>query len=184
MHGTNSEDIQKYLHKVMTISKFICYALKTICGVFCLFLVAFLIFSIISQVAPANIPFVFPPTLYETILLVIAGLVVTSIIWIGAQVFSDASKGIPPFAFEQVRRLRSIAVLLLLYMLLEVLLSPAFSSIFHIGDVGVGYAVVSNFSEPTISINFGAILGSAVFWALSFIFEYGITLQKLSDETL
>lgn len=89
------------------------------------------------------------------------------------KIFSDASKGCSPFTMIQVRRLRLMAAALLVYAILEFAITYC-SSFARQDWAGPSVATVDLF----------AIIAAAVVFAFSFVFKYGILLQKLSDETL
>lgn len=80
-----------------------------------------------------------------------------------------------------------MAFILLLYSFLEALLELANSQIllvsksdaFQVGNL------VSSFSSSTgTTLNLFPLLMAAMFFALSYVFKYGVLLQQESDETL
>ena len=56
-------------------------------------------------------------------------------------------------------------------------------SIAQIDDVNVNFRD-SSAAAHTVSINVGSLLGAALLFTLSFVFEYGVLLQEFSDDTL
>ena len=92
------------------------------------------------------------------------------------KIFSDTSKGHSPFTMLQVKRLRLIAISLLAYGVLEFVMTCS-AAFMNQGWAGSSAGSVS----PTL--NFFPLVAAVVF-AFSFVFKYGILLQKLSDETL
>lgn len=93
------------------------------------------------------------------------------------KIFSDTSKGHSPFTMLQVKRLRLIAISLLAYGVLEFVMTCS-AAFMNQGWAGSSAGSVS----PTL--NFFPLVAAAVVFAFSFVFKYGILLQKLSDETL
>lgn len=89
------------------------------------------------------------------------------------KVFSDASKGRSPFTMLQVRRLRVVSAFFLVYAVLEVVLTSVVP--FMAGGVDEGFV-------PTL--NLFPFVASAVIFAFSFVFKYGVLLQEFSDETI
>lgn len=77
----------------------------------------------------------------------------------------------------QVKRLRLIAISLLAYGVLEFVMTCS-AAFMNQGWAGSSAGSVS----PTL--NFFPLVAAAVVFAFSFVFKYGILLQKLSDETL
>ena len=96
-------------------------------------------------------------------------------------VFSDAANGRSPFTLEQVKRLRIIALSLLIYAVLEVVFSTS-SVVMQLGNINSGY--FSTNGSEIITIDFAPFIAAAVVCAFSFVFKYGVLLQEFSDETL
>ena len=80
-----------------------------------------------------------------------------------------------------VKRLRLIAGLLAIYAIVDVVISG------HIGLVqyaGLNSGYVSTGGNEIIPINLAPIIGASVAFAFSFVFQYGVLLQELSDDTI
>ena len=93
------------------------------------------------------------------------------------RIFSDASKGSSPFTMVQVRRLRLVAGSLLLYGVLEFVMTIAVSS------AQQGFANMTLNGEVA-TINLFPLVAAAVVFAFFFVFKYGVLLQELSDDTI
>lgn len=99
-------------------------------------------------------------------------------------IFKDISNGITPFSSAQVKRIRLIALFLLLYSILETLLPMGLTDIISYSDFSIGYFVAAGTNEPSISINIGALIAATIVYCVSVAMEYGIVLQNQSDEIL
>ena len=108
---------------------------------------------------------------------VLCGIAMAAICITLIKIFSDTSKGHSPFTMLQVKRLRLIAISLLAYGVLEFVMTCS-AAFMNQGWAGSSAGSVS----PTL--NFFPLVAAAVVFAVSFVFKYGILLQKLSDETL
>ena len=85
------------------------------------------------------------------------------------------------FAVALMKRLRLIAGLLAIYAIVDVVISG------HIGLVqyaGLNSGYVSTGGNEIIPINLAPIIGASVAFAFSFVFQYGVLLQELSDDTI
>ena len=97
-------------------------------------------------------------------------------------VFRDISLGESPFTLKQARRIRAIAWLLLLCALTEALLPTGGIVAYQVagGVFGTEYHT----SPISTSLRIGPIIVALVFFVLSSVFKYGVTLQELSDDTV
>lgn len=121
---------------------------------------------------------------YVLIILLGIGFIMAYLLKIGSDVFRDVACGETPFTLVQAKRFKTASIILLVYVVLEALLSPGCMALMQMNGIDVGYVFVNYASFPSISINIGALLVAAAFFSLSLIFEYGVLLQELSDETL
>ena len=161
------------LDRTNKVCKFICALMKLVFALVCIWWVATIIVmtialfdsNSINNVGYLNLPAL---VMYVFSRAVMAVTCVTLI-----KIFSDASKGCSPFTMIQVRRLRLMAAALLVYAILEFAITYC-SSFARQDWAGPSVATVDLF----------AIIAAAVVFAFSFVFKYGILLQKLSDETL
>ena len=81
---------------------------------------------------------------------------------------------------SQVKRLRIIAVLLLLYAVLDMVATNAMA-VMQIDVINSGYISTNS---AIVTVNFTPFIAAAVVYAFSFVFKYGVLLQEFSDETL
>lgn len=103
---------------------------------------------------------------------IISGAFVLRIFIIAYQMFKSISINIMPFSEDNVKRLKHIGAILLIYSLIEPISRKGFYS---------SYApeITIRSSLDTVSV----ILALAFFF-IAIIFDYGAELQRFSDETL
>ena len=79
----------------------------------------------------------------------------------------------------QVKRLRIIAVMLILYAVFDIAMK--YNAVFlQFNGMNSGYASM----DSMLTIDFAPLVVAAVVYAFSFVFKYGVLLQEFSDETL
>lgn len=103
------------------------------------------------------------------------------------RMLGDISENRTPFTLTNANRLLLLAVTLLLYTLLEALLASVDSQFvlsLNNSSIEIGNLVSSFSSESGTTLNLFPLLMSAMFFALSYVFKYGVLLQQESDETL
>ena len=111
------------------------------------------------------------------------GTLTMLILWNLFQIFQEVVRGHATFSEAQADRLRSIAVIALAYVVLDLIVSFGFIYEPFLG-VGFGMVVNDGVDVPTVNINFGMLAFSAIMYSLSAIFRYAALLQQLSDETV
>ena len=103
------------------------------------------------------------------------------------KMLSDISQNRTPFTLINAKRLLALALILLLYAILETLLASVDSQfILSVNDnsIEVGNFMRDITSDSGTTLNLFPLLMSAMFFALSYVFKYGVLLQQESDETL
>ena len=118
------------------------------------------------------------------ILCIVFGLLIAVFLRQAIHFLSDIEKGESPFSMRQVRRIRVVALIFMVYVVVEAVFSIGQTTLVESGSLMVKYSVTSVNSNPTLSINFGMLSAAAILYCLSLVFEYGTLLQQLSDETL
>lgn len=121
----------------------------------------------------------FIPAMY---VLVYGGLVVLMLYKL-MQVFAEIVQAGDPFSEKQGERFRVIAFAALMIVLLELVFAAEFSYMV-VPEWGYGVIVHDGFDGPTINLNVGMLVFSAIMYSLSAIFRYAALLQQLSDETV
>lgn len=96
-----------------------------------------------------------------------------------ANVFTDMKQGSSPFNEKQVWRIRWLAIMMVLFAVLDSVFAYTSTTLF--GTVALSSAPGPE--GPEIKINIGALFMSLVLFCLSVVFEHGTLLQRLSDET-
>ena len=110
--------------------------------------------------------------------LVFSAFVVTIMVMV-IRLLQSIQKGTTPFTMVNARRLRRIGWMLVLFEVLQHVTTRLFWSVSS-GMVEDGETVVYYYSSTAGMV---AIVGLAVL-AISVVFQYGVELQQLSDETL
>lgn len=182
MLNREAEATELSLSRIRKISKVINRLLKFLSALLLAFLVVTILLSILCSLGLLEAGLNASPL--DLVILSAYGLVIIGLVFVVASIFSDVAKGESPFSLAQVNRFRIIAVFLLVYVVLDAFMSTGTVAQVHVGELELGYDLVDNSGGSTLSVNIGALLGAGVFWALSLIFEYGVLLQELSDETL
>ena len=181
MLNEEAQKTEESLNKSSKVCKYISISLKIIFAIFCIcwmLSIGVMVFGLIDpsladRESAMGVPLL---VLYLAYGVVIALLLVALI-----GVFSGVAKGESPFAMAQVKKLRIIAGLLLLYAIIDNVIAQNNSLIIFSG-LNSGY--VSPNSNQIIQINFAPFIVAGAVYAFSFVFKYGVLLQELSDETI
>lgn len=175
--------VEASLDRIRKFSKVVGAILRVSFVLVLLYWLAFTALSIVSMTFSVDFGIETTESIY--VLLVLLGIgFIMAILLKGSDVFKDVALGESPFTLVQARRFKAVSLIVLVYVLLEALLSPGCMALLQMSGIDVGYVFVDYASSPSISINIGALLVAAVFFSLSLVFEYGLLLQELSDETL
>lgn len=111
------------------------------------------------------------------------GLIICFFLYKLIQIFTDVVKGNESLSVEQAHRLRFLAVMLFLLFILD--LSYSAGVVLEvIPQAGYNIIVNDGIEKPTINLNVGMLVFSAIMYSLSAIFRYAALLQQLSDETV
>ena len=104
-----------------------------------------------------------------------------------SKILESISDDRTPFTIKNANRLLWLALIMLLYDLLGELLNIVDTQfLLQIGDssIMVGTFVRDYSSNAGTTIDIFPLVIAAVFFALSYVFKYGVLLQQESDETL
>ncbi|EAF0350772.1 TPA: DUF2975 domain-containing protein [Listeria monocytogenes] len=102
---------------------------------------------------------------------VFSSMILAYLLWTASMIFKDLAANFTPFNDITVSRLRRIAVLMIIYALVPQII----------------YSILHTVLIPGYSINLGLNMSfffALIFYCLTEIFRYGVSLQKESDETL
>lgn len=126
-----------------------------------------------------NDPLSFVPLTY----LLCYGSLVLAVFMVMLQVFSDVIRDGKPFSLPQADRLGFISLVALVFVIVELLFTAGLSYDL-IPEYGYSMVINDGNSEPTINLNIGMLVFSAIMYSLSAILRYAALLQQLSDETV
>lgn len=185
MNG-NISNTQTSLIRVKKWCRVFSIILKTILILFFLaiiVLLALMLFSALSNDSSIS-PITSDVALLDIVRILILYTMIATTLITGSKILTDAAKGHSPFAQTQVKRIRIIAFALFVYAILDALVSPGFISLFQSDTMSIGVQSLPDSENVIIPINLGALSAAGGFFCLSLVFEYGVLLQQLSDETL
>lgn len=114
---------------------------------------------------------------------VVYGIATLVLLKIMHDVFADIAKGESPFARVQVKRFRWAALILLIGAIVEAIFSSSAMSVVQYDDMNITYHD-SSVPGNALRLNAGSLLGAALLFTISFVFEYGALLQEFTDDTL
>jgi hypothetical protein len=101
----------------------------------------------------------------------IVNIIISGIMFILLYKMFQNMRGATPFTDENVRTMKLLAIILFIFAIL----APVMNA--------VANSMMDNVSIPEW-IGLEMIIGAAIFYCLSLIFQYGTELQKESDQTL
>ena len=165
------------MKKIRKVCRFIALGLRVILFVYAVYWTVALFNMVTSFVSIDG----GSQNIISVVLHLLHGLTIASLLLLFSSIFADTKRGRSPFGMSQVKRLRIIAGLLLLYSIVDFGVTLNTIS-FQSGSLSSGY--VSTNSNVITPINLAPIFGAAVTFAFSFVFKYGILLQEFTDETL
>lgn len=176
-------EVETSLRRTRKICKFLKYVFKIALVFFvALWVVLLLVIALsIFSVGPFNQLNISLSVTLPLVFYIFATIMLLSIMH---GVFRDIADKRSPFSKTQVRRFRWAAVVLLAGAVVEAVFSSGVVPIAQIDDVNVNYRDSSAARGHTISINAGSLLGAALLFTISFVFEYGALLQEFTDDTL
>lgn len=172
------------LRRVKRVCRVLDIMLKVALALFCIFWIVSLILTIASIVSPAEHSSSSSMGFLLLAKQLIIGTLTASLLLIAGRIFSEISKGRSPFDIIQVKRMRLISLIFLLFVALEILFTPGLISVALGSSFDLFYTSEVSGDGNIIPVNLGSLFTSAVFFCLSYVFEYGVLLQKLSDETV
>lgn len=179
--GNMDDATESALAKTNKACRFIGVALKIVFAIFVVFWVGTALIMTLSLVFPGSFGLMENVALHNIVLYVGQGIVIAVMFVAFMSIFSDVSKGETPFTMMQVRRLRLVAGMLVLYGFLDFAVAAS-AAVMQINGLDSGFVATSG--NIIIPINLVPLIAAAVVFAFSFVFKYGVLLQKFSDETL
>jgi hypothetical protein len=114
--------------------------------------------------------------------LLVSGLLSAVFIGIVTLILRDISKGETPFTRKQSKRIRLIAYLTFAQVILELLFSMVATALYPDGLVILGYYHIPESSALTMYLDLQALIFAIICYCISLAFEYGVLLQRDSDD--
>lgn len=181
----SAQGISLFLEKVRHICK-VCSIIVTGVLILSCFLAAVfvcLLFFSLAQGQEASNVSMFLNSVSPMRVIVIFALAI-AVLFTGRLLLDDVVNESSPFSQIQAKRIRRIAFFLLVFVVFEVILSPGLVSVFQHIEMPTNLVNTSMNAVTLIPFNLGIICAAGGLICLSFVFEYGVLLQKQSDETL
>lgn len=170
--------------KICKILSLLCKLAFFILALWCIAVLALMCFSLSQTNFNGEI---LPLALAVPFLFILYSLNACLIPFIFGKMLSDISEDRTPFTLRNANRLLFLALILLMYAIFEALLASVDSQFVLIAgndSIEVGNFIRDFASNSGTTLNLFPLLMSAMFFALSYVFKYGVLLQQESDETL
>ena len=181
MLNEDALETQESISRINKVCKLINVVFKVILVIFCAYWVVAIV-GMIFGAANNDSSQQLAGTIFFHILLFSTHVVVIAfLIWVLIAIYYEAYKVESPYTFIQVKRLRWIAGLLLIYAVLDFLITQN-NALLSYSGMDSGYISTSDIS--IIQVNLGPLIAAGAVYAFSFVFKYGVLLQEFSDETL
>lgn len=177
-------EIESSLKRVEKISKFVYYLFTVFFWLYLILLVAGAGLGLASLLFLHGDSAGFSSSWLDLLTFAVTGVPNLLIVKTIANIFRDIGKGNSPFSKQQVRRIRWIAIFILIGALIDFLLSTPIVTALTNEIMSFGYVSHVAMQNNFVSINLSAVFMALVLFCLSLAFEYGTLLQQLSDETL
>lgn len=179
MPNEESSKTEESLSKVNKVCRFISLIMKIVFALICIWWIFAAGLMGASLVNPDAFDSVENVSISGLLLFVAYGVVIGVCFVILIKIFSDTAKGRSPFTMLQVRRLKTISAMLIMYAVFDIAMK--YNAVFlQFNNMNSGYASM----DSVLTIDLAPIIVAAVVFAFSFVFKYGVLLQELSDETL
>lgn len=114
---------------------------------------------------------------WNTILYLMLHTIFVIPVWMIANVCRELSQGLSPFRAIQIRRLRIASLCAFAAGFIALIITPG-ETVATLGNVTIGMRT----GQSTFNASFYGT--AAVLFLLSFVFEYGVLLQRVSDDTV
>lgn len=174
-------EVDMVLVKLKKACRYIGLVMKTVFVIFCVYWLVVIAGMAYALLYPGAMDIESGSNAFLVVLYIAHGCVIAAMLAIFIVIVTDTEKGKPPFTLLQVRRLRLIALLLIVYAVLDFAVTSNMASV-SIAQVSSGYALTND--NVIVPINLAPIFAAGVVFAFSFVFKYGVLLQEFSDETL
>lgn len=181
----NEEAIQTMatLDRVKKACKVFSVVFTIALAILCLFFIAYIALFTYASVSGTS-PMSFHVSSEEFVRMAINCALAIVVFVTTIQMLRSVTKGLSPFTTSLTKYIRRLAIVFLLYFFFDIIASPGFISFVQNDLLSFGFRDNPNVGSALIPVNLGALLVAGGFFCLSLVFEYGVLLQKLSDETL
>jgi hypothetical protein len=142
---------------------------------------------LIGFISPESVPGLAQQSLLALISFIFFGLCFILVLRMIILILKDVSQGITPFSTVQVKRIKLIALLLLLYGISDSIISfimAGVTTLIENSGFVSGIVVSGGSNESFVLIPIGVFIAAILTYCLSIVLEYGIKLQEQSDEIL
>lgn len=181
MFDRDNQETLFVLEKTNRVCRLLNIALKAVFGIFLVFWLVAAVMMTRQIMDSGQLSEVGETSLLTVLFFICQGIAIAMMFVILIKIFSDVSKGKSPFEMIQVRRLRLIAGLLLIYGVFDFAISLNTAAA-QMSGFDTGY--YSSSGNTVVPLNLSPFIAAGVVFAFSFVFKYGVLLQEFSDDTL
>lgn len=178
---SDMERIEESLKRTKKMCKWVSNVFLALFILFCAACICFIGLFIFDRINFNSLEDIIPRGL-ATIVLIVDLVILGGVLFLFRNIFKTISKGDSPFTLKQSRQLMILGILFAVDVVLNLMLSPAFSAVSNIGPVDFGYNSFHATPYPVLTINTKSIVGAVVCFALSVVWRYGALLQSETDD--
>ncbi|MEG0461876.1 hypothetical protein [Gordonibacter sp.] len=175
------QETKDSLKRIGRVCKSISLIVKIVFGVLCVYWVFTTAFMVFALVGDKTSEHAYGLSVLGVVLHLAYIVVIVALFMVINGIFSDAAKGDSPFTLSQVKRLRLISALLVVYCVLDFAITSN-NTLLNYDGLNTGF--VSTNDNMIFPLNISPLIASAVVFAFSFVFQYGVLLQEFSDDTV
>lgn len=185
MAADEIQETEHSLTRLKKVSKAISLAFRVFFCIYCVIWIALVCIFAFSAFSKTADGYPMLMGIAPLISCLIFGFLMAVAIRFATLIFADVAKGESPFTTCQVKRIRWVAIVFLIYVVIEAIVPSGLASVVQNEALHVGYRISeAPLDVPVFKVNFGMLGAAVIFYCLSLVFEYGTLLQRLSDETL
>lgn len=174
--------IEESLSKMQALGSRLSVLFLVLFILICVSLVVLIVLEIISYVVSSSTPEPYAAFQFGSSILMNAVYGVMLLVMRG--VAKDVARGRSPFTFEHARRIKIMAWMFVAGFVLNIVISPDFIQMTHIGALDLGLVSDQIGRYPTIHLDVKSLVGAIVCFSLSSVWKYGALLQADSDDYL
>lgn len=176
-----TSDVEERLEKASKASRVVSVILFIVTGLWLAVTLFGAAVLLVGYYMPNNTFVTMTGDVFYSFIIAAIGLLLSSVFAVVGLIFHDIGAGESPFSEKQVSRLRAIALLLILYVIVDAFQSGNADALLRMGDFQFH---VSFTERPLVKINIGMLMGSLISFCMSFVFQYGLLLQSVSDDVV